>query len=50
VYGALHEQGLSNRQIAAKLDVNESSVRRGLKAYKPLPIGRRFLVTVVEVD
>jgi transposase len=50
VYGALHEQGLSNREIAAKLGVDEASVRRGLKKYTPRPVGRRFMVTVVEVD
>lgn len=37
VYVALREQGLSNRQIADKLRVDEASVRRGLKAaeYRP---------------
>lgn len=31
VYVALRDAGMSNRQIARELDVNEASVRRGLK-------------------
>lgn len=32
VYVALRNDGFSNREIAGMLDVNESSVRRGLKS------------------
>lgn len=35
VYVALKDRGLSNRQIAGLLHVDEASVRRGLRGYKP---------------
>lgn len=49
VYEALRAAGMSNREIAAQLGVNESSVRRALG---PTQGGteRRFLVTVTELD
>lgn len=31
VYGALRDAGMSQRQIARELGINESSVRRGLR-------------------
>lgn len=50
VYAALHEHGMTNRDIAKKLGVDEASVRRGLKHYVPRLTGRRFLVTVLEAE
>jgi predicted transcriptional regulator len=50
VYRALRDQGFSNRQIAALLDVDEASVRRGLKGTSSKRSQRRFVVTVEEVD
>jgi transposase len=49
IYQALKAQGKLNRQIADMLDVNEASVRRGLKkpASKPAVI-RRVTVFVIE--
>lgn len=35
VYQALADRGLSNREIARLLGVNESSARRALKGYAP---------------
>lgn len=43
VYQALFESGMSKREIARHLGVNEASVRRGLKGYKRRP---KLLVTV----
>lgn len=45
VYHALKAQGLSNRQIAKQLDVNEASVRRGLRAYAEAMPSRRYVVS-----
>ncbi len=51
VYSALRNTGMSNREIARQLGVNEASVRRGLKrAAKQSGTERRFLVTVTELD
>lgn len=55
VYRALYDAGYSKREIARVLNVNEASVRRGLKGYERRLPGaaapeRRFLVTVTEVD
>lgn len=48
VYAALHRAGMSNRQIAKSLGVNEASVRRGLASVDLTPPPRKFVVTVVE--
>jgi IS30 family transposase len=50
VYGALKNAGMSNREIARHLGVNESSVRRGLRDHIPRQREQKFLVTVSEVD
>jgi IS30 family transposase len=50
VYTALRNAGMSNREIARQLGVNEASVRRGLKRASKQSGERRFLVTVTEVD
>lgn len=49
VHRAMKEAGHSNREIARILEVNEASVRRALKGYKPAQKERQFLVTVSEV-
>jgi len=50
VYRAMKSAGHSNREIARLLEVNEASVRRALKGWKPSEsTDRRFLVTVTEV-
>lgn len=46
VYRALLDAGMSRREIARHLNVNESSVRRSLKGYEPRPDAQRFEVTV----
>lgn len=46
VYRALFDSGMSKREIARHLDVNEASVRRGLKNYKRRPGEQKFEVTV----
>jgi DNA-binding NarL/FixJ family response regulator len=46
IYAAMKSQGLSNRQIATALGVNEASVRRGLKN-PPAPTNVRRKVTIV---
>lgn len=52
VYQALKSQGMSNRQIAAALNVNEASVRRGLAKPVDTPkkdtVRRRVTVFVIE--
>jgi len=48
VYRALRRDGLSNREIARTLGVNESSVRRALKNAPREQ--RQYLITVEEVD
>ncbi|MDE2103098.1 MAG: sigma-70 region 4 domain-containing protein [Patescibacteria group bacterium] len=50
VYTALRGSGMSNREIARQLGVNEASVRRGLKRAGKRAGERRFLVTVTELD
>jgi transposase len=45
VYRALLDSGMSRREIARTLGVNESSVRRGLKGYEGKS-EQRFEVTV----
>lgn len=50
VYTALRDAGMSNRQIGKELDVNEASVRRGLKdapASRPKTT-RRVLLLIEE--
>ena len=46
VYRALIDSGMSRREIARHLGVNESSVRRGLKGYEPQPEPQKFEITV----
>lgn len=48
VYGALHNAGMSNREIAAHLGVSETAVRRGLKDVPAEQGVRTFIVTVRE--
>lgn len=43
VYAAMRDAGMSNREIARELEVNEASVRRGLKKAPP-PRQRRLFV------
>jgi transposase len=50
VYEALRQAGMSNREIATKLGVNESSVRRTLGKSIETFNARRFIVTVTELD
>jgi transposase len=50
VYGALKRAGMSNREIARHLGVNEASVRRGLRETSIPSREKKFLVTVTEVD
>jgi transposase len=45
VYRALLDSGMSRREIAKHLGVNESSVRRSLKGYEPTP-QQKFEITV----
>lgn len=45
VYRALFDSGMSRREIARHLGVNESSVRRGLKGYER-PEEQKFEITV----
>lgn len=47
IYAALKGQGLSNRQIATALNVNESSVRRGLKS-PPTNVRRKVTIVIEE--
>lgn len=46
VYRALFDSGMSKREIARQLGVNEASVRRGLKNYVRQPQEQRFEITV----
>lgn len=50
VYTTLRNAGMSNREIARQLGINEASVRRGLKRARNTAGERRFMVTVTELD
>ena len=45
VYRALYDSGMSKREIARHLGINEASVRRGLKGYERRT-EQRFEITV----
>lgn len=49
VYRALRDAGMSNREIAQHLDVNEASVRRALGKQTNI-IEHKYLVTVTKLD
>jgi hypothetical protein len=49
VYAALRDAGMTNRQMARELGVNEASVRRGL-AVAPSSNLKRLWVTVLLSD
>lgn len=44
VYRAMRDGGLSNRKIAELLDVDEATVRRGLKGWRPRKLTTRELL------
>jgi transposase len=46
IYRALLDSGMSRREIARHLGVNESSVRRALKGYVMRADPQRFEITV----
>jgi len=43
---ALKDAGFSNREIARALELNESTIRRGLNGYKERPAEQKFEITV----
>ena len=49
VYRALFDSGMSKREIARHLGINEASVRRGLKNYERKN-EQRFEITVRSID